>query len=85
MPQKKYIFQRILYYIYGEKFYKRLNYQWSDYPSRFELIQHIKNYLQDGKYSSDTNNTEFLYEYGSGYTAIQANTNALNAFNEILE
>ena len=54
MPQKKYIFQRILYYIYGEKFYKRLNYQWSDYPSRFELIQHIidkkkyNNYLEIG-------------------------------------
>ena len=54
MPQKKYIFQRILYYIYGEKFYKRLNYQWSDYPSRFELIQQIidkkkyNNYLEIG-------------------------------------
>ena len=48
MKQKKYILQRILYYIYGEKFYKRFNYNWSNYPSRCELIQKIinkKNYL----------------------------------------
>ena len=50
MPQKKYIFQRILYYIYGEKFYKRLNYKWSDYPSRFELIQHIIDKKQYNSY-----------------------------------
>ena len=48
MKQKKYILQRILYYIFGEKFYKRFNYNWSNYPSRCELIQKIinkKNYL----------------------------------------
>ena len=33
--------KRLLYYIHGEKFYKRLNYNWSDYPSRFEIIQKI--------------------------------------------
>ena len=48
--------KRLLYYIYGEKFYKRLNYNWSNYPSRFEIIQKIiekrkyENYLEIGCY-----------------------------------
>jgi len=48
--------RRLLYYIYGEKFYKRLNYNWSNYPSRFEIIQKIiekrkyENYLELGCY-----------------------------------
>ena len=48
--------KRLLYYIHGEKFYKRLNYNWSDYPSRFEIIQKIiekrkyENYLEIGCY-----------------------------------
>ena len=55
MKQKyKFLFQRILYYIYGEKFYKRFNYDWSIYPSRIEIIQKIiskekyKDYLEIG-------------------------------------
>ena len=46
--------KRLLYYLYGEKFYKRFNYQWSNYPSRVEIIQKIiniknyKNYLEIG-------------------------------------
>lgn len=54
--KQKYIFflKRLLYYIYGEKFYKRLNYDWKNYPSRIEIIQNIinknnyKNYLEIG-------------------------------------
>ena len=48
--------KRLLYYIHGEKFYKRLNYNWSNYPSRFEIIQKIiekrkyENYLELGCY-----------------------------------
>ena len=47
--------RRLLYYIYGEKFYKRLNYNWSNYRSRFEIIQKIiekrkyENYLYLGQ------------------------------------
>ena len=54
--RQKYLFlaKRILYYLYGEKFYKRLNYDWSKYPSRTKIIQNIinkknfKNYLEIG-------------------------------------
>ena len=54
--KQKYIFffKRLLYYIYGEKFFKRLNYDWSKYPSRIEIIQNIinkqnyQNYLEIG-------------------------------------
>ena len=54
--KQKYIFllKRLLYYFYGEKFYKRLNYNWSKTPSRTEIIQKIinkqayKNYLEIG-------------------------------------
>ena len=46
--------KRLFYYFYGEKFFKRLNYNWSNYPSRFEIIQKIidkkkyENYLEIG-------------------------------------
>ena len=42
MKQKyKFFFKRLLYYFYGEKFYKRLNYDWSRCPSRVKIIQQI--------------------------------------------
>ena len=48
MKQKyKFLIKRFLYYIYGEKFFKRLNYKWNNLPSRTEIIQKIiyrKNY-----------------------------------------
>ena len=55
MRQKyKFLIKRLLYYIYGEKFFKRLDYDWKKYPSRSEIIQKIidnknyKNYLEVG-------------------------------------
>ena len=55
MKQKyKYLFKRIFYYLYGEKFYKRLDYDWAKLPSRSKIIQDIiikqkyKNYLEIG-------------------------------------
>ena len=50
----KFFLKRILYYFYGEKFYKRLDYNWEKFPSRFEIIQNIitqqkyNNYLEIG-------------------------------------
>ena len=50
----KFLIKRILYYFYGEKFFKRLNYDWSKYPSRVKVIQKIidskkfENYLEIG-------------------------------------
>ena len=50
----KFLIKRFLYYFYGEKFYKRLNYDWSKYPSRIEILQKIinkqnyKSYLEIG-------------------------------------
>ena len=55
MKQKhKFLLKRFLYYFYGEKFYKRINYDWSKLPSRTNLIQQLinkqnyKNYLEIG-------------------------------------
>ena len=47
----KYILKikRLLYYIYGEKFYKELNYNWADYPSRSEIINKL---ILEKKFSS---------------------------------
>jgi len=51
---KKNTFKRLLYYIYGEKFFKRFNYNWSEYPLRHQIIQKIidkkkyQNYLEIG-------------------------------------
>ena len=55
MKQKyKFLIKRIFYYFYGEKFYKRLDYNWKGLPSRTEAIQNIinqknyKDYLEIG-------------------------------------
>ena len=47
----KYIqkFRRLLYYIYGEKFFKQLSYDWAKYPSRTEIINKL---ILEKKYSS---------------------------------
>ena len=48
------LIKRFFYYFYGEKFFKRFNYDWSNYPGRFEIIQMIidkkkyENYLEIG-------------------------------------
>ena len=51
MKQKHiFLFKRFLYYIYGENFFKRLNYNWSQFPSRMEIIQKIINQNNFKKY-----------------------------------
>ena len=35
------LIKRFFYYFYGEKFFKRFHYDWSNYPGRFEIIQKI--------------------------------------------
>jgi hypothetical protein len=50
----KYKFEKIKYFFYGEKFFKKKRYDWSKYPTRFEIIQSIiefkkyKSYLEIG-------------------------------------
>ena len=54
LEKKINLIRRFFYYFYGEKFFKRFNYDWSLYPSRFEIIQKIinkknyENYLEIG-------------------------------------
>jgi hypothetical protein len=49
-----YKLNRWYHYIFGEKFYKKLNFEWHKYPSRDQIIQEIinrknyKNYLEIG-------------------------------------
>jgi hypothetical protein len=49
-----YKFNRWYHYIFGEKFYKRLDFEWHKYPSRYEIIQetiyrkNYKSYLEIG-------------------------------------
>ena len=51
---KSYKFNRWYHYIFGEKFYKRLDFEWHKYPSRYEIIQetinrkNYKSYLEIG-------------------------------------
>ncbi len=79
--KQKYIFflKRLLYYIYGEKFYKRLNYDWKNYPSRIEIIQNIinknnyKNYLEIGC-DKDENFSKIKVEKKVGVDPIRGGT-----------
>ena len=52
--KKNFKFNRLLHYIFGEKFYKKLEFNWNQYPSRYSIIQetinrkNYKSYLEIG-------------------------------------
>ena len=52
--KKNFKFNRLYHYIFGEKFYKKLEFNWNQYPSRYEIIQetinrkNYKSYLEIG-------------------------------------
>ena len=79
--KQKYIFllRRFFYYIYGEKFYKRLNYDWNEYPSRIKIIQKIidtekyKNYLEVGC-DNDENFSKIKIEKKTGVDPLRGGT-----------
>ena len=54
MNKKKLRLNKIFHYIFKEKFYKKININWSDFPNRSEIIQDIidlknyKSYLEIG-------------------------------------
>ena len=80
MKQKyKFLIKRLLYYIYGEKFFKRLDYDWKKYPSRSEIIQKIidnkdyKNYLEVGC-DKDENFSKINIEKKIGVDPLQGGT-----------
>jgi predicted O-methyltransferase YrrM len=55
----KFKLNRLRHLVFGEKFYKRLDFNWKLYPSRLQVIQHIidikkyKTYLEIGCYQDD--------------------------------
>ena len=52
MNKLKYIhlFKRTLYYLYGEKFFKRLNYNWKNLPNRTLILKEIIKYKSYNSY-----------------------------------
>lgn len=54
MDKILYLLRRFAYYFYGEKFYKRLNFEWQTKPHRLDIIEHFikknnyKSYLEIG-------------------------------------
>ena len=68
----QYILKRFLYYFYGEKFFKRLPYDWSKHPTRIRIIQEVINLkkykpkiicIEINSYSiSDVKNSD-IYKY----------------------
>jgi len=73
------IIKRFFYYLYGEKFYKRINYDWSIYPTRFEIIQQIidnkkhNNYLEIGC-DQDSNFSQVKVKNKTGVDPISGGT-----------
>ena len=55
----KFKINRLCHFIFGEKFYKRLNFDLTSCPSRIQVLQHIidlknfKSYLEIGCYNDD--------------------------------
>ena len=85
MKQKyKFLIKRLLYYIYGEKFFKRLDYDWKKYPSRSEIIQKIidikkyKNYLEVGC-DKDENFSKINVEKKIGVDPLQGGTQRMTS------
>jgi hypothetical protein len=80
MNQKlKFFLKRFLYYFYGEKFFKRLNYDWKLYPSRTSIIQEIinqrnfKSYLEVGC-DTDENFSKIQIENKIGIDPLKGGT-----------
>ena len=80
MKQKyKFLIKRLFYYFYGEKFFKRLDYDWSKYPSRSVIIQNIindkkyKDYLEIGC-DRDENFSKIKIENKTGVDPLQGGT-----------
>ena len=80
MKQKHiFLLKRFLYYFYGEKFYKRIDYDWSKLPSRTNLIQQIinkqnyKNYLEIGC-DNDENFAKISIENKTGVDPLKGGT-----------
>lgn len=80
MKQKyKFLFKRLFYYFYGEKFFKRIDYDWSHLPSRIEIIQKIinkqsyKSYLEVGC-DNDENFSRILVENKIGVDPLKGGT-----------
>ena len=80
MKQKyKFFFKRLFYYIYGEKFYKRLDYKWDGLPSRTKIIQKIikkrsfKSYLEIGC-DNDENFSQINIENKIGVDPLKGGT-----------
>tara|TARA_Y100001958_G_C21068922_1_gene429123 strand:+ start:61 stop:738 length:678 start_codon:yes stop_codon:yes gene_type:complete len=78
---QKYLFliKRFLYYFYGEKFFKRLNYDWSKSPSRIKIIQDIinnqqyKSYLEIGC-DNDENFSKIIIDNKIGVDPLKGGT-----------
>ena len=75
---KNFLFKinKIYNYIFGEKFYKKLNFNWNQYPHRLEIIQniiiskHYKKYLEIGC-DNDQILSNILIDYKIGVDPVQ--------------
>ncbi len=74
-----FLFKRFLYFFHGEKFYKRLDYDWSKLPSRTKIIKNIiqkkkfKNYLEIGC-DNDENFSKISIENKIGVDPLKGGT-----------
>ena len=80
MNQKyKFVLKRLFYYVYGEKFFKRLAYNWKNYPSRTQIIQKIinqqkyKSYLEIGC-DNDENFSKIIIDKKTGIDPLKGGT-----------
>tara|TARA_X000000950_G_C13891486_1_gene651019 strand:+ start:859 stop:1533 length:675 start_codon:yes stop_codon:yes gene_type:complete len=68
MNKKKLRLNKIFHYIFKEKFYKKININWSDFPNRSEIIQNTidlknyKSYLEIGCDNDQNFNKINIYE-----------------------
>ena len=80
MKQKyKFLLKRFLFYIYGEKFFKRIDYKWENYPSRIDIIKKIikrenyRSYLEIGC-DNDENFSQIMLQDKVGVDPLKGGT-----------
>ena len=89
LTKYKYKFQKLIYLFYGEKFFKKIRYDWGKYEKRYKIIQEIidfkkfKTYLEIGC-DKDQSFSKISVDERVGVDPVQGGTHKMTSDNFFL-
>ena len=89
LTKYKYKFQKLIYLLYGEKFFKKIRYDWGKYEKRYRIIQEIidfkkfRTYLEIGC-DKDQSFSKISVEERVGVDPVQGGTHKMTSDNFFL-